>query len=103
MQWDVQSIITALLGALGGGTLTSIFKQVWDWSTGKQGRRRNEVDRAYAQRDKEARKRRILEESLSVHRRVILEAGCLSQDDLPPYPVLTETHHNNSTKEASDD
>lgn len=83
---DVQTLLTALFSALGGGTLATIFKQVWDWGTGRSGRKRSEVDRAHEKADRERRKRIRVEDSLMVHRRVIREAPCLTETHMPPYP-----------------
>jgi len=47
---------------------------------------RSDLDKMAAARDREAARRRRAEESVSVHRRIIIEAPCLGPDKLPPFP-----------------
>lgn len=78
--------IIALIGALGlGGILTTGAKAAVERLTGRADREQN----AWVQRDHEATKRRILEESLHQHRTAWLEAG-LPFDELPPWPRMPD-------------
>ena len=64
-----------------GGILKTLIDHLLDRRRGRMLDEQN----AWEQRDKEARHRRILEESLHQHRTVWLEHG-LPFDDLPPWP-----------------
>ncbi len=87
-------IIAALLGSsVLGGVITKVIDWVRDARAGQLQQRRAEVDRAIAERDKAedeadalARRGRIVEESLAIHRRVIIDAPCLGPERLPAYP-----------------
>lgn len=101
-------IIAALLGStVIGGVAMKIIDWVRDARAGQLQKRRAEVDHAIAERDKaiverdkaiadreeseaaeddKARRVRVVEESLAVHRRVIIDAPCLGPEALPPYP-----------------
>jgi hypothetical protein len=82
--------LALLLTAVGGTYLVPrIVAKAWQGLTGRSTRRRNEADQLRDDLDKESAHRRILQESISVHRRVIIEASCLTEDDLPPYPTWT--------------
>ncbi len=77
----------ALIVALGGGgvvgvVFSKVFDQIVKQHETKASRRRSEIDRA----DAAERRARILEESLAIHRRVIIDAECLGPEDLPVYP-----------------
>lgn len=99
---DAQLIVTAVLSALGGGTATTIFKNVWDWATGRAERRRSEVDRAYDKADAERRVRIIVEDSLMLHRRIMREAPCIDETAIPPYPHLPPSTGPIDLKERSE-
>lgn len=88
MDWakDVALILTAVGGTVIGPKLVG---KMWQALTGHSARRRTEADRLRDDLDREATHRRILQESISTHRRVIIEAPCLTDDDLPPYPAWT--------------
>ncbi|HXH34317.1 MAG TPA: hypothetical protein VNJ54_07890 [Plantibacter sp.] len=80
-----------ILVAIGAG---AIFKElvvvIGKALTGRLGQRRNEVDRAFRERDREASRRRKLEESLSHHRRLMNEAPCIPIESIPPWPTYTQ-------------
>ncbi len=93
-------IIAALLGSsVLGGVIAKALDWIRDARAGHLQQRRAEVDRAFAERDAafaerdraveaeedQARKTRIAEESLHIHRRVIIDAPCLGPQALPPY------------------
>lgn len=94
-------IIAALLGSTVLGGIVAKALDWWkDARAGQLQERRAEVDRAIQAKDREtqraddaeaaeevqARRVRILEESLAVHRRVIIDASCLGPGYLPDYP-----------------
>lgn len=101
-------IIAAILGSsVLGGVVTKSIDWIRDARAGQLQKRRAEVDRAIAERDgarterdealderdaaidaeeEQARRTRIAEESLAIHRRVIIDAPCLGPERLPPYP-----------------
>lgn len=80
--------VVTLIAALGGGAFfrevaAGIFKAV----TGKQTKERQAIRVAWAERDEEATKRRILAEYASQVRRVAIDAG-IKPEQLPPFPDL---------------
>lgn len=101
------AIIIAILGAGGFGAaireVVSVVTLARQGVSGKEDKRRTDIvamrDWALAERDKaqaaadaaeineakSAARSRVLEESLSVHRRIIIET--VGPDRLPPYPI----------------
>lgn len=94
-------IIAALLGSsVLGGVITKSMDWIRDARAGHLSERRAEVDRATQRatqaeqraeaseeaEDAAARRSRVVEESLAVHRRIIIDAPCLGPSELPPYP-----------------
>lgn len=74
--------IISLLAAAGfGGIVAALIKEVADWI---RGRKADERD-AWADRDREARARRKLEDALHATRRVAINAGA-AESDLPRWP-----------------
>lgn len=76
-----------LIAALGGGgalgaVLVKIIEQVGKRLEMSAANRRTETDRAEAAE----RHTRIVEESLAIHRRVIIDAPCLGPEHLPKHP-----------------
>lgn len=64
-----------------------------DWALSERDKALGERDKAIAEReaaeqreDEQARYSRVLAESLSIHRRIIIEAPCLDATALPAYP-----------------
>ena len=75
----------ALIIALGGGVFfREIWTGAWKWFTGRQTRERDSLQLALRRYDKEAERRRKLEEYASSLRRIIIEAGL--EKLLPPFP-----------------
>lgn len=94
-------IIAAILGStVLGGVITKSMDWIRDARAGHLQQRRAEVDKATqhatletqradqaeAAEDIAARRARIVEESLAVHRRIIIDAPCLGPEHLPTYP-----------------
>jgi len=89
-----------LTSTVVGGVVTKLLDWIRDARRGQLQKRRAEVDKAIQERDRAleraeaseaaeddaARRARIVEESLAVHRRVIIDAPCLGPQHLPPYP-----------------
>lgn len=76
-----------LIAALGGGgalgaVIVKIIEQIGKRLEMSAANRRSETDRA----DAAERHARIVEESLHVHRRVIIDAPCLGPEHMPAYP-----------------
>ncbi|MET0886746.1 MAG: hypothetical protein ABWX92_09875 [Mycetocola sp.] len=88
MDWarDLALILTAIGGTAIGPKLVG---KGWQAITGRSARRRTEADVLRDDLDRERRHLRITEESLWQHRRVIVEAPCLTDADLPEYPTWT--------------
>ena len=100
-----EQIVALILASLtAGGVGTKLIDWARDALAGRMQKRRAEVDRAIAEREKEheareaaedaeaeqARRVRILEESLAIHRRTIIDAPCLGPEHLPVYPAREE-------------
>lgn len=74
--------IISLLAAAGfGGIIVALVNHVADWLKGRKAEERD----AWADRDREARARRKLEETLHATRRVAIDAG-VAEAALPPWP-----------------
>lgn len=100
MPTDLAGWIAIAVAALGGGFLRDVGKWVVDSWKGRNAARRDEVARAIAERDKAVLERdaarselswwqrwaRIVEESLALHRRRMIDAPCLTDQDIPTYP-----------------
>lgn len=89
---------------LGSSVVSGVVVKAIDWvkeaRAGRMQQRRAEVDKVAQAKDREtaraeaaeaaeeeaSRRVRILEESLAVHRRQIIDAECLGPAALPPYP-----------------
>lgn len=98
---DPAQIIAAILGSsVLGGVITKSIDWIRDARAGHLTERRAEVDKALqkaasegdradaaeAAEDTAARRTRVLEESLAVHRRLIIDAPCMGPSHLPAYP-----------------
>lgn len=95
-----QLITIILSSSVISGVLLKVLDWIRDARAGHLQKRRAEVDRAITERDRavseleaaeaaedsQARRARIVEESLAVHRRVIIDAPCLGPEALPAYP-----------------
>ena len=88
-----------LVVKLGGG---AIAVKLLDWLIpllrGREARRRAELDRVWRERDREARKRRRLEEFATLLRRRLLEAPCVDDSTIPPWPALGDTGPTDTTE-----
>lgn len=95
-----QLIALVLSSSVVGVVATKLLDWARDARAGHLQNRRAEVDRAITERDiaqaqrdtaesaeeLQARRVRIVEEALAVHRRVIIDAPCLGPEHLPTYP-----------------
>jgi hypothetical protein len=95
-----QLITIILSSSVVSGIALRIFDMARDARHGQLQKRRAEVDKAIAARDAalkradaaeaaedtQARRTRIVEEALAVHRRLIIDAPCLGPGTLPDYP-----------------
>lgn len=77
-----QTVVAGIMAVLAGAGGTKIISHFLD----RRGGLRSEVDQMARERDEEARKRRMYAEALSATRRIVIEAPCLSADDLPAWP-----------------
>ena len=100
-----EQIVALIIASLtAGGVGTKLIDWARDAVSGHLKERRAEVDRAIAELAKERtareavegelddaeRRARILEESLAIHRRTIIDAPCLGPEHLPVYPAQKE-------------
>lgn len=85
-QW-VAIAVAVLMGGLGRDLLGWLKEAV----VGRP-KKRDELQRAWDERDEEARRRRIVEEVLSLTRRIALGAPCLNEEDIPPFPTYGPKH-----------
>lgn len=79
--------IVAILGAGGGAIILELTKRGIDAASGRGRKRRDEVDRAWTRADSEAQKRRIAEEHASHVRRLLIEAPCIDNAQVPQFPA----------------
>lgn len=88
---DAQTV-ALVLGALGaGGILLELTKRGLDAWHNRGAKRRDEVDRAWRRVDREATRRRRIEEYASQLRRVLHGAPCVDASEIPPWPTYTDT------------
>ena len=74
--------IIAFIAAAGfGGIATQLINNLFDWARGRKSEERD----AWADRDREARARRKLEDCLHATRRMAMDAG-VPEGNLPHWP-----------------
>lgn len=83
---DTAQWVAIAVAALTGGFARDIFAWLRGLFKGA-GHRRSELDRAWEKADDESRKRRIAEEHASQIRRLLIEAQCVENDTIPPFPT----------------
>lgn len=95
---DIAVVVPAILGLLGGATGAEIVRQTILLLTGRAGRRRDEVDRAWARAtrawaraDRESRYRRRMEEYAHGLRRLLIDAYAADPGQIPPWPDAPTT------------
>lgn len=77
----------ALITGLGGGPIiVSAIRALWVHVTGRQRRARDEATQVWMKLDREAARRRRLQEYSSVLRRELIEAPCVDNGSIPPWP-----------------
>lgn len=89
-----EQIATLMVGLGVGGILLELAKRLFDALTGRGRKRRDEISRAWdrtdqerRRADEESRRKRIAEEHASHCRRLLLEAPCVPNETIPPYPT----------------
>lgn len=88
---DAAMLATIIGAVLTGGMGTKLLDQVGPLVFGRGERRRSELERAWAARDREARKRRQIEEFASRLVRRLIEAPCVPADEIPEWPPYSDT------------
>lgn len=78
--------VTIGIGVLAGSTGTEFVRHLLPLLTGRAGRRRDEVSRAWRQADREAAFRRAVEEHAGVLRMLLINRGCVAPEELPAWP-----------------
>ena len=77
--------IAALIGTIGGTLgLNAVIPKLWRKLRGQE--RRDDLAKAWADRDEQARRRRVIEEHAHELRRVLIEAPCVDRRTIPPWP-----------------
>lgn len=98
--WGAQEI-AIVLGAIGGGAfIREAVSAVWRAATGREGRRRADSDAGWRARDREATKRRKLQE-YATHLRMELVAAGVPMHELPPWPRSAPDTGPTNTKEKT--
>ncbi|GGD32977.1 hypothetical protein GCM10010915_11700 [Microbacterium faecale] len=94
--------IASLIGAAGGGAiLLELTKRGLDKISNRGAKRRDEVDRAWRRVDREASKRRRMEEHASHLTRLLFAAPCVEPADIPSFPAYTDSDsRSNDTKDS---
>lgn len=93
---DAADIASLIAAAGGGAILLELTKRGLDKLSNRGAKRRDEVDRAWRRADREAQKRRVLEEYASQLRRVLIGAPCVETADIPTWPAYSSTDTNTS-------
>jgi len=91
---DAADIASLIAAAGGGGILLELTKRGVGALSGAGRKRRDEVDRAWKRTDKEAQRRRLIEEHASHLRRILFGAPCVDAADIPPWPTYSSTDTN---------
>lgn len=93
MDANTQILALILSSSVVGGIAVKLIDWIRDAISGQMQKRRAEVDKAIKERDDaradsewHARHADVLEESLRIHRRRMVDAPCIDPDDMPPYP-----------------
>lgn len=85
-------MLATIIGAvLTGGIGTKLLDNLWPLIAGRGERRRDGLERAWTARDREARKRRQIEEFASKLIRRLVEAPCVPADSIPEWPPYSDT------------
>lgn len=79
--------IALLMSAGGGAIILELVKRGLDRISGRGRKRRDEVDRAWQRADREASKRRRIEEHASLLRRRLIAAPCVDEATIPDFPT----------------
>ena len=93
---DAADIASLIAAAGGGAILLELTKRGLDKLSNRGAKRRDEVDRAWRRADREAHKRRMLEEYASHLRRILISAACIEAADIPNWPAYSSTDTNTS-------
>lgn len=84
--------IAALATALGAG---AILKDLIGWLiravTGREGKRRDDTQKAWRYYDRAEKRRRVVEEHAHRLRRLLIEAPCVDPQNIPEWPATGQT------------
>lgn len=69
-----------------GALLAQFLPWLWRFVTNREGKRRSDADKAWADRDDQARRRRVIEEHAHELRRILIDAPCVERADIPSWP-----------------
>ncbi|WP_119697054.1 hypothetical protein [Microbacterium halotolerans] len=99
---ELAAIISSLLGAGGiGAILIKLVERGLDKMSNRGNKRRDEVDRAWRRVDREASRRRKVEEHASHLTRLLIAAPCVDPTTIPKFPPYTSTDtRSTDTKES---
>lgn len=82
---DAGTVIAFLTATGAGAILLKLVEGIVQWATGKSKREHD----AWAQRDEEAQKRRLLEEYAHTLRRELIDRG-IEVEDIPQWPTYSK-------------
>lgn len=83
----METWVPVIVAAVSSPLLVKGVEMFTSWVTRREGKKRTDLDRAWSARDREARKRRIVEEHAHSLRRMLIEAPCIEFSDIPPWPT----------------
>ena len=97
---STQFVVTLLSSGVVGAVAVKLVEMLRDYVAGRAQKKRDEVDRAAQEAEKERRRADeyksrafqaeswsdVIEEEARLYRRMIIEAPCLDPNDLPPFP-----------------
>lgn len=93
-------IVAISVAILTGAVGQSLVKLLIDTFTGREGKKRTELDRAWRERDKAHKRRRVAEEYAHILRKKLIEAPCVDEDEIPPWPVTGDTGEVDTVKKT---
>lgn len=84
MELDLSSV-AVLIGTIGSTLgLNAVIPKLWRKMRGQE--RRDDLKKAWEERDTQARRRRRIEEHAHELRRMLIEAPCIKPSEIPSWP-----------------
>lgn len=78
--------VPVLVAGIGSPLLLEAFKTFREWLSGREGKKRTELEKAWSAFDSERKRRRVIEEHAGLLRRRLIEAPCIDAAEIPEWP-----------------